>query len=312
MTLFWKFKKEYTPLFLDEQREIVVDTQKEYNIILSPSLYWVKRVTLPLKNANEVKKIVQTLFEDILPSGSYSYDVVKEEDTFLIFAYEDEQIKELVIKKGLSLSKLNAVTFAQLALPKSDKVYKVSATQALTFKEDIALLLPLEWFHRYEALRESDFLTTKHRVMLNQFSHTIDAKILYKLTIILGLFLVLLVFEYATLSKQKEEIVAQKEKLFSKYNLKPTMMQNRAIVQKYEKIDTEAKKLREYLYMSLNLPLKKGESIEKVAYKKHLLELSFKGVTKERQRSLFSWFYKHKISLNIKEKAKTIVVEIKL
>ena len=47
------------------------------NVILSPSMYWVKRVTLPVKYLYEVKSLIPSLFEENLPEGKYSYSAYR-------------------------------------------------------------------------------------------------------------------------------------------------------------------------------------------------------------------------------------------
>ncbi len=66
------------------------------NVILSPSMYWVKRVTLPVKYLREVKSLIPSLFEENLPDGKYSYSAYKDGDSFLIFAYNDKEVLDLL------------------------------------------------------------------------------------------------------------------------------------------------------------------------------------------------------------------------
>ena len=56
-----KFREDKKTVFLDPHTELVVSDEK-LNVILSPSLYWVQKVTLPLKYARDAKKIIRITF----------------------------------------------------------------------------------------------------------------------------------------------------------------------------------------------------------------------------------------------------------
>ena len=87
--MFSKFNKQIDTIFLDT----ICDnfhTDNKVNIILSPSLYWIKKVSLPVKNVKDVKPLLASIFEDILPDGTYNYSAYKNDDAYLVFAYEDK------------------------------------------------------------------------------------------------------------------------------------------------------------------------------------------------------------------------------
>ncbi|MEA2091565.1 MAG: hypothetical protein U9O83_04260 [Campylobacterota bacterium] len=113
--MFTIFNPKLTTLFLDPNSESSYSAIKgaKVNIILSPSLYWVKKLSLPVKYLRDAKKLLPSLFEDTLPKGNYSYTAYKSGDEFLIFAYEDKYILETLSKEGISLSNVANVYFAQ-------------------------------------------------------------------------------------------------------------------------------------------------------------------------------------------------------
>ena len=71
------------------------------NVILSPSMYWVKRVKLPVKYLREAKSLIPSLFDENLPEGKYSYSAYKDGDSFLIFAYNDKEVLDRIAEKGI-------------------------------------------------------------------------------------------------------------------------------------------------------------------------------------------------------------------
>ncbi|MDQ7066925.1 MAG: hypothetical protein Q9M40_02365 [Sulfurimonas sp.] len=74
--------------------------REKVSIILSPSLYWVQKLSLRVKYVREVKKLLPSIFEDMLPAGQYSYSAYKRGDDFFIFAYEDKAILKLLQDKS--------------------------------------------------------------------------------------------------------------------------------------------------------------------------------------------------------------------
>ncbi len=71
-----QFNRQHKILFLDPNYPAVCGDEK-VDIILSPSLYWIKKISLPLNSLREVRTLLPSIFEDMLPDGIYSYSVYK-------------------------------------------------------------------------------------------------------------------------------------------------------------------------------------------------------------------------------------------
>ena len=89
--MFTQFNQKYKTIFLDPSSDIS-SVEEKVNVILSPSLYWVKKLSLPLKKASEAHKLLPSIFEETLPLGNYNYSVYKKGDDFFAFAYDDKAI----------------------------------------------------------------------------------------------------------------------------------------------------------------------------------------------------------------------------
>jgi hypothetical protein len=310
--LFWRFKEEVEILFLDTCTYVDVDTTKKYNIILSPSLYWVKKLSLPLKYTHEVKKIAPSIFEEILPDGNYNYLVYKDGDEFLLFAYEDKKILELLESKGVPLSVVKGLYFAQSIVDRLDEPYRVNDETLLVEKEGIVLLLPISWYEAAKPLKIEENKRLKYPLKLQQYGHIVKSATLYKVIALLGVFSLLLIFEYVVLLKQQEHITALKDELFTRYHLKPTMMQNRAILASYEKKYKEQKELRQATIALLKSSLKQGEYIESILVEKSVLKVTFVGITSAEKRRVIANLSKAKIPFKTEYIDNKFVVEVKL
>ncbi len=264
-----RFNQDKKIIFLDPHTELLVSDEK-LHIILSPSLYWVKKVILPLKHAREAKKLLESLFEDVLPEGNYSYSVYKasEEGEFFIFAYEDKSILDLLTKQGISSSNIGSVHFAQSELYNLQGAMKINETQSIYVKDGIVTLVPCCWIQESGMLSIEDTQLSKHKIILTQFGHIVDSSSLIKISAILGLFILLIWVELFILKQDIQKIQAQSSELFIKYKLKPTIFQNKALLKKYTKIHTNQTKLR----MNFSKELKK-KNIQKISYKNNKLKV---------------------------------------
>ncbi len=263
-----KFKQDKKTVFLDPHTQLTLSDEK-LDIILSPSLYWVKKVSLPLKHARDAKKLLVSLFEDLLPEGSYSYSVYKQGEQFMIFAYEDKNILELLASQGILLSNVSSIHFAQSELDTIKGAIKINDTQSIYVKEGIVTLVPCCWIEESGDLDIADIKLSKHTLTLQQFGHIVDNKSLISIGVILSVFILLTWIELFILNKHIQTIEQESAEVFSKYHLKPTMFQNKALLKKYTKIHTNQTKMREEFSKALKI-----KDIKKISYKENRLKVS--------------------------------------
>ena len=185
--MFTSFKQERQLLLLDEEIELeIVDS--DVDVVLSPSLYWVRRFSLPTDSLKEAKKLLPSLFEEFLPQGVYSYYGFFDESGFVAFAYDESSIRHLLQQKGLSLAKVKDLYFAQNEIQKDSLPMKISQKSLLADVDAIILKLPASFAQ--ESLKSVEFLPKRssHRVKIEQFGSFVETKILYKMSALLFLF----------------------------------------------------------------------------------------------------------------------------
>lgn len=311
--MFLTFKQQQQTIYLDAATHVDANPKIKYNIILSPNLYWIKKVSLPLKHARDVKKIAHTLFEESIPENThYSYHVYQKADNFFVFAYNDKEILSLLESKGIVSTNINAIFFAQSELDTVQGTYKVNDTQALQVKDDVVILLPLGWFETLQPLNLTDMVLSGEKIKLQQFNHLIDNNIMIKIIILLLLLIIVLGVELFIYKHQDKRIVQQKEKIFTKYHLKPTMMQNRSILSYYMHIDKKQTKAREIIANFLEARLVKGEKIESIFYEGGLIKVVISHTTKEDVGRIMAPFFKQKIKFTSYMRNNNLVVEVKV
>jgi hypothetical protein len=275
--LLTRFNTNSSTIFLDVSSSDIgnVKNIKKLNIILSPSFYWVKKVSLPVKTVRDAIKLLPSVFEDMLPVGIYSYSAYKEGEYFYVFAYEDKKIIDTFQKLGISLSNISNVYFAQSELKNLQGAIKVSDTQSVYLKDGIVVLVPCCWIEENGKLDVDSLHLSKYKIKLKQYGHIVDNRVFYKVIAICTVLILLVLTEYFITSHKKEQIIVQKEEIFSKYNLKSTMFQNKSLLKKYKTIHSKQTNIREYLSYMLSLKLKGKEKISKIDLSEKLLVVEF-------------------------------------
>jgi len=277
-----KFNKKLPTVFLDTDSEYE-SIDSKVNIILSPSLYWVKKISLPVKYVRDVQKLLPSIFEDILPDGNYNYYAYKVDDEFMVFAYNDKFILDTLSKKGISLSNISNIYFAQSEITDIETALKINEKQSVYIKDGVLILVPCCWIEEKGKLDVSDIKHSKHKITLHQFGHIVETKSLYKIGAILTVMIFLLSSEYFITLYKTDKILSAKDEIYQNYKLKSTTFQNKALLKKYKNIHSMQTKIRKYISYILKIKLQKDERISFISLKNKKMLISFTGVSKTRE-----------------------------
>ena len=308
-----KFKQESKNVYLDATSDVTVDTSLKYRLILSPHLYWVKKVSLPLKHAREVKKLAHTLFEESIPEDvHYSYHVYKKGEDFFVFAYDDKKILALLQEKNIPSQVIASIHFAQSELDTLDGVYRVNETEVLQVKDGVVVLLPSTWFESSEELDVESLKLSNKSIKLQQFTQFVESKVLYKVIAVLSLLVLLFGAEAWFYMQERTKVSDARAKVFSKYGLQPTMMQNRSILQHYETIDKQQRALRENIVQLLQASLRKDQKIQSISYANGKLKAVILNVKKGEEKRILAPFFKKKTPYEVGFNNGNLEVEIAL
>ena len=274
--MFSKFSKQTSTIFLDKESG-VFDIDGRVDIILSPSLYWVKKVSLPVKYVREAKSLLPSLFEEILPEGIYSYSAYKSEEDFYIFAYEYKLILDTLASKGVTSSQIRNVYFAQSELFSQESGLKIDESRSLYTKDEVLILMPSVWLKENVDLDLSAIVFSKNSVTLKQFSHLVNDRSLYTFIGILTVLLVLIAIEYFITLHKIDAISQARSEVFSKNGLKSTMLQNRSLLKEYKNQHMTQTRVREYTSELLKLSLKDNVKLSLMEIKNKTYKVEFMG-----------------------------------
>jgi hypothetical protein len=284
------------------------EQQQSYNIILSPTLYWVQKLSLPMKYVREVKKLLPSLFEDILPEGNYSYFAYKHDEQFIAFAYDDRAILSLLETKGIHAPSVAKVYFAQSLFDNISYALHIDTQSALIKKEGIWTQLPLTWVKEPQTISLEN-LELKHPVTLSSFTHIIDPKIFTRMSAIVLTFALLFFGEAFFMQQQTEHLLEQKSTLFEEYHLKATSMQNNALMKKYLSLHEKQTKLRQITAQLLSLKLPAQSSLTYIALKGKTLVATF---NTKNSKEIFTLLRSLNLEYTTKEQTNKLTIEVVL
>ena len=277
--MFTKFKSHTCKIFLDSDVEAELEEGLKADVILSPALYWVRRFSLPVRSLKEAKKLLPSLFEEFLPEGDFDYYGYFDGDDFIAFAFEQRAIKKVLAEKKIPLSRVEGFYFAQNEIDKNLLPLRISERFILSEADGIVVRLPASFAPTAKKLDlKSIERLSSHQVHLEHFSTSIDKKSLMALSFVLLGFLLLYGAEWFRLHQARVEAEQKKSEIFTQYGLLPTMMQNRALMKKYEKIDRTQKRFRTFFASVLHVPLKKEERLHLLSWKKGVATLVFENI----------------------------------
>ena len=250
--------------------------EESVNIILSPSMYWVKRVTLPVKYLHEVKSLIPSLFEDNLPEGKYSYSAYKDDDSFLIFAYNDKEVLDLVAEKGVSSANINNIYLTQSEFDTIDAPIRINETSVLSLQNGVVVKLPSALAPEADALDLNTHTFSKHTIHLTRFNQIADKKSQMVFASILGFLIVMFTTEWLITSSKVTTIMGKKSEVFTNHNLPSTSFQNEAIHAKLNTTFERQSRIRDILNLALSIKLKPEERLEHVTLEKNKVTLEIK------------------------------------
>ena len=311
--MFSKFNKQIDTIFLDINSPSF-ETSEHVNVILSPSLYWVKKISLPVKYLRDVKALLPSLFEDILPKGNYSYSAYKSGKEFYIFAYEDKLILDTLHDKGITTAQIHNVYFSQRELFDIQGAIQIDQTQSLYKKDDTLLLIPSSWTKSHtELFRSLDkIVLSKDNIVLKQFSHLVNEKSLYALASVAVVFLILIASEYFITLEKISKVESLKEEVFVKAGLKATTFQNRSMLREYQQTDKIQKTVRKKIVNILNIPLTNSTKILDLSLRGKTIKVAFEPITDGVKSLIFNHLKSQNIKFKSTLESKILHLEIEL
>jgi len=265
-----------TTLFLDKEAQ-PVNVQGKIDLILSPSLYWFRAESLPVKTVFQARKLAPSVFDAIIPEGTYSYHVLKRGEEYWLFAYNEERVIDAVVRSGIRPADVRNIYFAQTECAALEKPLRLNATRILSSVDGVATELPARYAADTEDLRR--FFETHVRqgpaVGITLYRSTLlDKKQFKRLSIVAAVFALLYGIEYFAARHQLQTVLDEKEKIADTYRLPQTSFERNGLIDALGKKQKRQLRLRETAKALFALPADSDNYVERLTLTTHNMTLS--------------------------------------
>ncbi|WP_345969804.1 hypothetical protein WCX72_10970 [Sulfurimonas sp. HSL1-6] len=265
-----------TTLLLDKEAQ-PVDVQGRVDLVLSPSLYWFRSEALPVKTVFQARKLAPSVFDAIVPEGVYSYHVLKRDDTFWLFAYNEEQIIDTIARSGIRPTDVRHLYFAQTECAALETPLRLGGTRILSSVDGVVTELPARYAADAEDARH--FFKTHARkgpaVGITLYhSALLDKKQFKRLSIVAAVFALLYGIEYFTARAHLASVLEEQEKIADTYRLPQTSFERNGLISALEKKQKRQTRLRETAKALFDLPADTENHLERLTLTPHNLTVS--------------------------------------
>ena len=257
-------------VFLGKQTSYSGSEQEQLNIILSPSYYWFKREVLPVKYASQAQSLAASRFDGVIPEGDYKYMVIKKEELFWLFAYNEALIAQKLKSLNIKPSQIKEFYFAQNECEEISTPLQIDDATVLINNDGATGLMPLSYVNESVDIKSwMDNLTlSKHKVSLNLFQNSVlDEKWIYRFSVISIVFIVLYLASYLVLKQDLKRELTQQQVLTQKYKLPETSFQLKSLKRSLISKQNRQIELRHNIKELFSIHLEKGEYVKKLTMK---------------------------------------------
>ena len=306
------FRKTALPFFIDLHTSIEVEKGQMLDLILSPSFYWVKHVSIPVKSLREVKEFLPTLFEDTVPNGKYSYYAYEDEETYLIFAYDDKMILDILAEKGINPQQINKVYFAQSEFQDLKEAIAIDEDSVLDIDNHVILKLPKDLVNTFKPLELNEHHFSEHSITLARYANIATTKSLTQFAIFMGALIAIFMLDWMVSEAKITEFEAAPLGLYAEHKLPATNIQNEVIFEMLHKRYEQQIKIRQITGEILNLKLGKNEYVSLYNLQDKKLKIELKLKSSKRASAITNALQKKNLSLKKQYKNGLLKLEFDL
>jgi len=260
-----------------------VNIDKSVNIMLSPQFYTLKREALPVKYAHQAKKIAPSIFDGLVENaGEYEYFVFKEDDEWVLIAYNSYEILDFLYSKGFKRENISKLYFAQQSIDMFDKPLSIGENSALISMDNTMVVIPKIVLGEDEnlSLNFTDLFTPKQSITIkttsssNLFSTT-DTIILSSIFTIFAILFIIEGIGYSGNNSNRDkfdELLISNPSLQSSYSRK-------SIISKYKTLDKKERDKRDNI-KAISSIIFKGVKLTNLKLDSKKIEASFVCINK--------------------------------
>ncbi len=120
----------------------IISRVKRYDLMLTPQFYIFKKETLPVSYQYQALKLAPSILDELTGAGNYSYAAIKENDGWVLIAYDMAKIEAFLEARGLPKNLINKIYFSQQAKEHFGHPVSVDEKNAIVTVDDTVVMLP--------------------------------------------------------------------------------------------------------------------------------------------------------------------------
>jgi len=290
---FFNNHKKQT-FFITKNFDITITAKCD--LVLSPEFYWARRVTLNVHFSYEVHKMAASIFDGLLPNGSFEYKVLKlRKNEYILIAYDIHHIKSQLKSMGIDVSKVDKIYTLQSEFLKNEISLSVDDKFGVATVDGLLVYLPLKFLDSRNSLGE---ILANKKLSANYIYSQKFQKVGIKspeLNLIIFIFLLLNLIAILNVLKveNKRNILERQKASFIKENSLPkTSFQIQSMQGELQNINKTQVDLREAILYLEKFKLRKTESFQMLKFEKNSLLYSLKLDNKQREVQLKKYISK--------------------
>ena len=233
------------------------------NIMLTPQFYTIKREQIPVKYAYQAKRIAPSLFDGLVENlQEHKYFVIKENDTWVFIAYDENKIKSFLERKGISSVKVSKVFFAEQAADAFTSPVLLGESEALVNVDGTITLVPQNVLNQDEkTMSITHAFTPKKGVVFEGHSNALVTNTeAYTLGAIFVLFAMIYFVEGSRYGGDTQAQQEEIQTLYEEYPALESSYTRESILSKYKTIDIKERKKRDTI-KALSRMIFKGSTL---------------------------------------------------
>ena len=250
------------------------------DLVLSPEFYWAKKTTLNLRYAYEASKMATSVFDGILPAGTFKFKVFKlDKNEFIFIAYDTQSIIKKLEDMGVDMHLVEKIYVAQSEFMDGDVALKINGTYAIASSAGVITYVPLKFLNSSIDTNVDDVLEEKklsaNYIYSKSFQNiNINSKESNLILWLLAILVSMLFLNVLKSQRDRNFLVEQKNSLVQKYNLPKTTFQIKSMQDELSGVDLQQNSLKEAIIYLGKFGLSKEEFFSLLSYKKSHLKFS--------------------------------------
>jgi len=305
------FEKSREVFFITKQSRL--RTEGKVTLVLSPEFYWIKKEELPVKRVYEAKRLAPSVFDGFLPEGNFSYIVYKEDEKFILIAYDKEEILKTLENIVDDMNNIEEIYFAQTEFSDIEGCVEIDDKNAIASIEGVIVQIPRRCAN--PSMRIDEFLEgmefSKYKIKIGA-QEVMGKKELVLYAAVFALFTLSFLTEYAIYKTEIKKMQTKKMQILTKYNLPRTSIQLKSIKNSLLKSYNTQKRIRDTIDYLGSVELKKGEFIDMISVDTKNADFSIKLSSKQRQNAVISYIQKRYKIIEKSQNNDILTIKIKV